>query len=657
MSRVASTETPFAKDARQDTIPDLFVPADPPFFIARSKRLEMAASPIEEDRVVSASPSVRGEQDDRADAASPVSPVASAADDDDLFGDDASVAGDADDQQNVPSRDSQNAEEEEEDEDDVRPSNRRRKRAVDSGSPAPEELQQGRPGTSTLPTFDDDDEDGAADRREVSEDAEEAARIAALEYPEDENAMGRLNGRSPSPMAARVVANIALANTVQRFTPHHLARLPLFLKMEHKAFEESQYISDRQAAVEEEAQADERTRDVERRLRCENTIRWKIDQDQTYRSNSRFVRWSDGSWTLQVGKEHFDIAGLDTNHAGSKDIQTADAGAGSNDSVIRNGNVLSQTQSQEQSSASQGVVFGGSGASKNANANGHKKAQTQPLTYLATQDAETDLFQTLGPLHSNISIQPASLQSATHRLISKNLPSVRSQQGASKVTMSELVAGEKAPEEVKRERERKLLEEERKKRLRKKKEAGGDIEAEEEAELLGLLKGRRKTMIEEASRGSRSKGPGGSRRGGLGGVSTALDEDEEEDTGGYMEDDADGFIVNDEDDDAEGEEDDEEEDDDDDDDEDGSDAGDKARQKAKTAKKKSSSAAASRSDAMEVDEELDDMEKAEIEIERQEAARARAKKEAAATTAPSGDGQSQRRKKAIADSDDDDDDE
>lgn len=590
-------------------------------------------------------------------AADPVTP----ADEDDLFGDaedgiDQAEAGETGAAASTtPQRagSDEDDEDEEDDEDDIRPSNRRRKRAVGSPSPAPASGTSGRSAQApALPTFDDDEDN---EMREASQDPEEAARIAALEYTEDGGPMGRADGRSPSPPVSKVVANIALAATAQRFTPSHLARLPLFLKLESGEFQPAQYIAHRKEAVEREPHGDDRTEEVERRLRCENTIRWRTDQDGVRQSNSRFVRWSDGSWTLQVGKEHFDIAGLDTRFAGSKNIQldtNAATLAASQTAASSQSVAVSQNQNV---GASQGVKVGASSSSKSKPNAGQSKPQGQPLSFIATPDADSELLQTLGPLYSNITMQPTSLHSATHRLISQNLSSSRAREGASKVTMSELAQGERAPEEVKRERERKLLDEERKKRLRKKKERGGDIEAEEEAELQGLLKGRRKTMIEEASKSSRSKGLGGPRRGGLGatGLSTALDEEEEEeDAGGYMEDDADGFIVNDED--AEGEEDDEGEDDDGDDDSEMEEG-----QQPRSSKKKSSSSAAGR---MDIDDELDDMEKAEMEIERQEAARAKAKKAAAAaapptTATPEGasDGQSQRKKKTIIDSDDDED--
>lgn len=47
------------------------------------------------------------------------------------------------------------------------------------------------------------------------------------------------------------------------------------------------------------------------KLRVENTIRWRYGYDKESNvikeSNARFVRWSDGSMTLHVGSEIFDV--------------------------------------------------------------------------------------------------------------------------------------------------------------------------------------------------------------------------------------------------------------------------------------------------------------------------------------------------------------
>ncbi|PWN22728.1 Leo1-domain-containing protein [Microstroma glucosiphilum] len=319
------------------------------------------------------------------------------------------------------------------DDDDIRPTARRRKQAAESVSPPPGQKDSA---PSGLPTFDDEEEDdddifgggeGSIDREPSAEDQEEAARLAALEYTEDGQPMGARGARSASPAGVATIASISLPHVAQRFTPSHMVRLPHFLRTASSVYEREKYIDEREDAMvreKEEADADEKLRDVERRLRCDNTVRWKLDENGNRVSNSRFVKWSDGSWTLQVGNEQFDVSGFDARYAGSK---------GASADALQTGSSQSQpTQSETQVKAST------------------SRMPSQPLTYLATADPRSKMLQTLGPLYSNVSIQPASLQSATHRLISSNLSSLRARQAASKVTMSELVIGEKAPEEIKR---------------------------------------------------------------------------------------------------------------------------------------------------------------------------------------------------------------
>ena len=59
------------------------------------------------------------------------------------------------------------------------------------------------------------------------------------------------------------------------------------------------------------------------KLKVENTIRWKIgfnDEGRAIKeSNARMVRWSDGSYSLHLGNEIFDVQkhtlqGVDNNH-------------------------------------------------------------------------------------------------------------------------------------------------------------------------------------------------------------------------------------------------------------------------------------------------------------------------------------------------------
>lgn len=98
----------------------------------------------------------------------------------------------------------------------------------------------------------------------------------------------------------------------------HLVKLPNFLSVETRPFDTMFYEDEMD---ESEVQDEEgRTR---LKLKVENTIRWRVArdgegqpvldaQDQPIReSNARMVRWSDGSLSLHLGREIFDVHTMD----------------------------------------------------------------------------------------------------------------------------------------------------------------------------------------------------------------------------------------------------------------------------------------------------------------------------------------------------------
>ncbi|CAF3090488.1 unnamed protein product, partial [Rotaria sp. Silwood2] len=93
----------------------------------------------------------------------------------------------------------------------------------------------------------------------------------------------------------------------------HLVKLPSFMKVEPKPF-------DRQYFNEEIRDEDDEESKARKKLGLENTIRWHYNTNEngeTIReSNTRLVRWSDGSLSLHVGKEIFDVskANIQSDH-------------------------------------------------------------------------------------------------------------------------------------------------------------------------------------------------------------------------------------------------------------------------------------------------------------------------------------------------------
>lgn len=88
---------------------------------------------------------------------------------------------------------------------------------------------------------------------------------------------------------------------------NYISRVPPFLDFEPHPFEAEKFLSDVTKDVENAT--DEELLQV--KLQRENTIRWKYSRDSKGRivkeSNARFVEWDDGSLSMQVGSEMFDI--------------------------------------------------------------------------------------------------------------------------------------------------------------------------------------------------------------------------------------------------------------------------------------------------------------------------------------------------------------
>ncbi|XP_066885962.1 RNA polymerase-associated protein LEO1-like [Kogia breviceps] len=95
----------------------------------------------------------------------------------------------------------------------------------------------------------------------------------------------------------------------------YFVKLPRFLSIEPKPFDPQHYEDE----FEDEAVLDEENR-TRLRLKIENTIRWRIRQDkegnEIKESNARIVKWSDGSLSLHLGNEVFDVykAPIQGNH-------------------------------------------------------------------------------------------------------------------------------------------------------------------------------------------------------------------------------------------------------------------------------------------------------------------------------------------------------
>nr|XP_048280249.1 RNA polymerase-associated protein LEO1-like [Myodes glareolus] len=95
----------------------------------------------------------------------------------------------------------------------------------------------------------------------------------------------------------------------------YFVKLPRFLRIEPKPFDPQHY--EDECEDEKVLYEDDKTK---LKLKVENTIRWRTRRDEEgYKikeSNARIVKWSDGSMSLHLGSEVFDVykAPLQDNH-------------------------------------------------------------------------------------------------------------------------------------------------------------------------------------------------------------------------------------------------------------------------------------------------------------------------------------------------------
>merc|ERR1712226_1154602 len=89
----------------------------------------------------------------------------------------------------------------------------------------------------------------------------------------------------------------------------YFVKLPNFLSVDCKPFDPETYEDE----IEDEENPDDEGRE-RLKLKVENTIRWRQSFDSEGKafkvSNTRMVRWSDGSMSLHLGNEVFNVQQL-----------------------------------------------------------------------------------------------------------------------------------------------------------------------------------------------------------------------------------------------------------------------------------------------------------------------------------------------------------
>ncbi|KAL1943097.1 hypothetical protein VTO73DRAFT_4768 [Trametes versicolor] len=179
---------------------------------------------------------------------------------------------------------------------------------------------------------------------------------------------------------------------------HWVIRMPNFVKLDSKPFHPDTY-----AGPEEDDDAQQaeslREKSMSIKLKVENTVRWRWAKDEfgqdRRQSNSRIVRWSDGSLSLQLGKELFDVSqSIDTSGAVPRQ-----ALGGASLSQASFSQSQSQSQSLAQSQSAPGTTAG------------------QGLTYLVAQHKRAEILQCEAVVTGYLSLRPTGMQSETHRML------------------------------------------------------------------------------------------------------------------------------------------------------------------------------------------------------------------------------------------------
>jgi len=146
--------------------------------------------------------------------------------------------------------------------------------------------------------------------RKSGDDENEGANMMNMlrkqQYSGSDSSDNEKQPEAPEPEATRVEVEIPKITT-DLGKKIHFVRFPNFLSVESRPFDAATY--------EDELEDDDTLLDEEGRnrlkLKVENTIRWKKYKDENgmdiEESNARMVRWSDGSMSLHLGSEIFDV--------------------------------------------------------------------------------------------------------------------------------------------------------------------------------------------------------------------------------------------------------------------------------------------------------------------------------------------------------------
>ncbi|TNY24355.1 RNA polymerase-associated protein LEO1 [Rhodotorula diobovata] len=295
-------------------------------------------------------------------------------------------------------------------------------------------------------------------RRRLEYNEEDA--VGADGYDDDDDHAGP--GAAQMVHTEEVIAQIPLANfSVPAGGKVWHARMPHFLQVATGAFDEETWEPEdvpqgagRTAAAGGQQESQDAASQDEVKPRTvpdENVIRWRWTKDELgqaiKQSNARIVRWSDGTLSLQLGSELFDMT-LALDDSATLTATGAASAAGS-------GGVNPQTS---------GLV-----------PSAFDLARGHGLTYLSARHtyAGTPLSETQASVHGTMSFRPATLASQTHRRLAGSIAGRYGRNQASRRGTQKAEMPTVDPEKARQQRERAEVERQKKARREAVKAAGG----------------------------------------------------------------------------------------------------------------------------------------------------------------------------------------
>ncbi|OJA19771.1 hypothetical protein AZE42_03986 [Rhizopogon vesiculosus] len=253
--------------------------------------------------------------------------------------------------------------------------------------------------------FGNDADDAKPDVADATSDSAPAVTPAESGFESDDlsqtekehrRAMEYLEPEEPGVVVEVREANVPIPNIpVPRSSDgeHWAIRMPNFVKVDSKPFHTDTYVGPEHDDDDDAHHGESvREKSMSIKLRVENTMRWRWTKDEfgqdIRQSNSRVIRWSDGSLSLRLGKELFDIT------------QTVDTSGG----VVRQslGGSQPSQASQSQPPASQNTL---------------PSSRSQGLTYLVAQHKRSEVLQAEAVITGYMTLRPTGMQSETHRML------------------------------------------------------------------------------------------------------------------------------------------------------------------------------------------------------------------------------------------------